>query len=127
MCIEHFPSMVGIRCDVCRRRDLYGTGAEMRSASARDVRRAAKRNGWARVTELEAALEQERAALKEIAYYLGADCEAPPPDGGPNYNTFADGWVLWARARVRREQRGVRRRAKAKRARARAREEAGGA
>ena len=80
-----------------------------------------------RIAELEAALEQERAALKEIAYYLGADCEAPPPDGGPNYNTFADGWVLWARARVRREQRGVRRRAKAKRARARAREEAGGA
>ena len=80
-----------------------------------------------RIAELEAALEQERDALIELAYYLGADCEAPPPDGGPNYNTFADGWVLWARARVRREQRGVRRRAKAKRARARAREEAGGA
>jgi hypothetical protein len=46
MCIEHFPGMVGIRCDVCRRRDLYRTGAEMRSASARDIRRAAKRDGW---------------------------------------------------------------------------------
>jgi hypothetical protein len=46
MSIEHWPGMVGIRCDVCRRRDLYRTGAEMRSASARDIRRAAKRDGW---------------------------------------------------------------------------------
>lgn len=48
MSIEHFPGMVGIRCDVCQRRDLYSTSAEMYATLARDIRLAAKRDGWAR-------------------------------------------------------------------------------